>query len=738
MPPFRLVPRPTAIAYAVSCAVLWPGLLWAQDAGRGAGDSPAVEPQGPRLERVVIQGSERNDLELRRRSSVAKQIYGREEIEKFGDTNVADVVKRLPGVTMQGNAPRMRGLGSDYTILLINGDRAPPGFTLDQVSPEQVERIEVSKAPSADQSAQAIAGSINIILKEAPRNSQRDLRLNLGVSPQRPRLGATYTLGEKFGAVSLMLPLSGFEWWRPTDVVNTREMPGLDGQPSRVIQSGRQESHGRGINLGPRLSWRLSEDETLTWQSFLQKGIWNNRTNYQTQVLQGQPSIEDDPVNHGTWENVRTNLQWTNFLSSTQSLEIKGGLQHSRSTFDNRTFRAQTPELRALGDNLEHGATQAGKYTQLLDGAHSLTVGWDLEWRRRDEKRTVTVEGIPQVADYEGRPFSAHIGREALFVQDEWEISQQWSANLGLRGERIETKSSSLDTPVENVSSVLSPLLHLNYKFDPKSRDLLRVSLTRSYKPPGLSTLLSRPTVNRLYTDLTRSNTELAPDGNGNPALRPELATGIDLAFEHYFTEGGILSVGVFSRQIENLVRSVTSLETVSYAGAPRWVSRPTNIASAQTQGLELEVKGRAGELLPSIFERRVPLNLRAALSFYHSRVDTVPKPNNRLDAQQPWSGTLGADYRMLSLPLTVGGNLTATPGYITQQTVSQALEQSRTRGFDVFARWTVSPTLAVRFSANQLFPLDSVSRTFLVNGNATTASRSGYTSVGIGVEMKL
>ena len=92
----------------------------------------------------------------------------------------------------------------------------------------------------------------------------------------------------------------------------------------------------------------------------------------------------------------------------------------------------------------------------------------------------------------------------------------------------------------------------------------------------------------------------------------------------------------------------------------------------------------------------------------------------------------------MISLPVTVGSNLTVTPGYVTQQTASQALEQSRTRGFDVYARWNYSPTLAFRLSANQLFALDTQTRTFLSNGNSSSALRSGYTSIGFGLEMKL
>ncbi|NBT93340.1 MAG: hypothetical protein EBT37_12365, partial [Betaproteobacteria bacterium] len=130
----------------------------------------------------------------------------------FGDTNVADVLQRLPGITMQGNAPRMRGLGAGYTLVLINGDPAPPGFALDQLDPAQVERIEVSKGPTASQSAQAVAGAINIILKEAPKRSQRDLRIGLGYRYERPSLGGSLTIGEKWGGISMSLPVSLFQW----------------------------------------------------------------------------------------------------------------------------------------------------------------------------------------------------------------------------------------------------------------------------------------------------------------------------------------------------------------------------------------------------------------------------------------------------------------------------------------------------------------------------------------------
>lgn len=679
-----------------------------------------------------------SDNDLRRRALVARQVYGREEMDKFGDTNVADVLKRLPGVNMQGNAPRMRGLGAGYTLVLLNGDPAPPGFALDQLSPSQVERIEVTKGPTADQSAQAVAGAINIILKDAPRFSQRDLRVGLGYNADRPTASGNFIFGEKWDGISLSLPISVFEWRRLNQTVTNRTQPGTDALASQSIQSGDQLSYGHGFNVGPRLSWRISDDETVTWQSFLQRSTWNNRATYANQVLAGSPSLDDDGNTQGTWQNVRSNLQWVNHFSAFDRIELKAGLRSSRGTFDSQTVRAGLPQRRAIGDNGDVGLTQAGKYSRLLNDAHSLTAGWDLEWREREEKRTVTEKGLPQLSELEGQPFSARIARQALFVQDEWEINKQWSTYLGLRGERIETQSQGVALTLTNTSSVLTPMWHVNYKLDPAGRDLIRASVTRSYKAPTPEQLLARPALSSLFPDTSASNTQLSPDRMGNPKLAPELATGLDVAFEKYLAGGGLISVGVFYRNVNDLMRSVTSLQSVAWAQAPRWVSQPTNFSNARTSGLELEVKGRAGELVPALFDIKTPLSLRGALSLYRSSVAALAGPNNRLDGQQPWSGTFGFDYRFTGMPLTVGGNLAVTPGYVTQQTASQSLEQSRTGSLDLFAQWVFSRSLSARVSASNLSPLDTLSQTRSDNGYETSTLSKGRASFNAGIELKL
>jgi outer membrane receptor for ferrienterochelin and colicins len=435
---------------------------------------------------------------------------------------------------------------------------------------------------------------------------------------------------------------------------------------------------------------------------------------------------------------VRSNVQWVNHYSAADRLELKAGLRSSKGTFDSQTVRNGLPQRRANGDNSDTGLTQAGKYSRLLNDAHSLTAGWDLEWREREEKRTVTERGLAQVSELEGQPFAARITRQALFIQDEWEINKQWSSYLGLRGERIETQSQGTGAMLTNTSSVITPMWHLNYKLTPTGRDMVRASVSRSYKAPTPAQLLARPAISSLFPDTTTRNTELSPDRQGNPYLTPELATGLDVAFEKYLPAGGLVSVAVFHRSVNDLVRNVTSLQTVSWAQTPRWVSQPVNFSKAQTSGLELEVKGRAAELLPAVFDLKTPLNLRSSLSFYRSRVAALVGPNNRLDGQQPWSGTFGFDYRFADKPLTVGGSLAFTPGYLTQQTAQQSLDVSRTRSLDAFAQWVFSRSLSLRVSATNLAPQDSLSQTLYGTDSGSSTLSHGRTTFNASIDIKL
>jgi iron complex outermembrane receptor protein len=190
------------------------------------------------------------------------------------------------------------------------------------------------------------------------------------------------------------------------------------------------------------------------------------------------------------------------------------------------------------------------------------------------------------------------------------------------------------------------------------------------------------------------------------------------------------------------VVRNVTTLRTVSWATAPRWVTEPLNFSDATTSGLELEVRGRAADLLPGLLGNAKALNLRASVNLYRSRVASLPGPDNRLDGQQPWSATLGFDQRISGMPLTVGGSMSLSPGYDTRQAVDQLVSRSSTRSLDLFAQMFVSRTMSLRVAASagvqQFGPPNGVSTTLLANGDYVRSERYTRPQLNVSLDMRL
>lgn len=722
----------------------------------GVGLASAQEPPADQL--IEISAKPLTDTEQRRRDPVARTVYGREELERYGDVSVGDAMKRLPGVTVQGGSPRLRGLGAGYTQLLVNGEPAPPGFSLDNVSPGQVERIEITRGPSAEYSAQAVAGTVNIVLRELPRTRQRELSVRLGYQAVRPTISASGSwgdrIGEGAGTLSYTVPAAVYQWRGQADTASLRQSLDPDGALRLLDVTGVDRWWGRGFNIGPRLSWKLDDQQTLDWRTFAQRHDYDNRGRYLTEVLEGSApiSVDDQVRSGGTWQMLRSGLTWQRKAPDGTRTELRGGFQASSSRASSHTDGADaagTPTLvrDTTNHNTEHSLSAGAKHSRPLGEAHTLVLGWDGERRSRTEQRSIVENGADLLPGFEGLPFEADLGRLALFAQDEWELAPRWSASLGLRGERIVTTSEGQDGPLRNTSQVITPLLHVNHRLDAAGKDLIRASLTRSYKAPELNQLISRPSINPQYP-ANGANTEIYPDSIGNPALDPELATGLDLAYEQYLPQGGVLSVGGFYRRISGVIRNQVTLQAVPWAAVPRWVSQPVNLSRARSAGLELELKGRGDELLTALAAQHAwlrGLSLRGSANVYRSSVDGIPGPDNRLAGQPPWTASAGFDQALGPAlggpPLTVGASLAWTPGYRTQQTPDQSLSIDSVRSLDAHATWAIDRQTTLRLAASNLLADGSRSLTEVLPADGapqfSDSTRSASPSFGLGLTSK-
>jgi iron complex outermembrane receptor protein len=292
---------------------------------------------------------------------------------------------------------------------------------------------------------------------------------------------------------------------------------------------------------------------------------------------------------------------------------------------------------------------------------------------------------------------------------------------------------------LRNTSSVVSPLLQSLWRLGDEQGDhpdQLRLALARTYRAPTLNNLVARPTLSAAYP-ASGPNSPISPDKIGNPQLRPEIAWGLDAAVEHYLDQGGILSASAFDRRIENLMRTSTKLETVSWSPYQRWVSSPQNVGAASTHGIELEAKFQLGEFLANA----PPLELRTNYSRFWSTVSQIVGPNNRLDQQPKQTANLGFDYRAHALPLTFGVNYNWTPAFTVQQSDNQIYGQGVKPVLDAYALWVFSPRTRLRFSiANALHRDYETTNTLLTPSGSEEADAQAdtYLACSLRLEMRL
>jgi TonB-dependent receptor len=161
-------------------------------------------------ERVV---GEAEAINVERMAENIVQVLPMNVITSLPNTNVADAVGRLPSVTLErdegeGKYVQIRGTEPRLSNVTIDGVNVPSpeatvrNIKLDVIPSSLVERIEVNKTLSANQDADAIGGSVNLVTKTPGEKPTLTFSGMGGYTPiQNGRwLNAfTGTIGQRFG-----------------------------------------------------------------------------------------------------------------------------------------------------------------------------------------------------------------------------------------------------------------------------------------------------------------------------------------------------------------------------------------------------------------------------------------------------------------------------------------------------------------------------------------------------------
>lgn len=657
--------------------------------------APATPPTTA-LDTVQVQAQA---YDIRRDDTATRIVIGAAALRQYGDPGLVDALKRLPGITVGTGAPgrsgalSLRGLGAGYTQILLNGHKAPTGFDLDSLTPEMVERVEIIRAPTADQRGEAIAGSINIVLAAGARTDADQLTVAWGSSNGRNTPSASWQRNRRAGHRSSAIMATASRREFLVEETGNERAWDPEGTPTVLRDTTLRAGGNRDVlSLAPSLEATLENGDTLALQGLVDASRFNRVTDIDWISTLGAPLRTSRYQQRTRIDVAQANgsVTWTRAFEQGGTFTTRLRLGGIRERYAYRE-QGRSPEgQQNLDDHTDarlsvRDLNSTGKYTLPSRGRHALQLGWEGSEDRRDESRVQHLLPVGGEAEwFSDLAFDARIRRLALYAQDDVTLSERWSVYAGARWEQIDTRSEGSGfSGIHRREQILSPVLQSLWKIPGTTSDQLRVALTRTYRSPTLASLIPRP-----YT--STNNRPLNPDERGNPALRPELATGLDLSYETYGKEGAQLSVGGYVRRITEVIRTETHLQD------GRWVASPVNGGTAMTWGVEMDTALR----LPQVIAAAPDVALRFNATANDSRVDDVPGPDNRLDEQVRFSSTLGADY-LIRTGWTVGGSYTYRTGGSVQISPGQFETSAYARELDFYSLWSLRAGSKLRLSLN-------------------------------------
>lgn len=162
---------PIASALLLALCANWPA-----SAQQAASNTPAAKKTDEKVEVIEvkgIRGSLIRSLDIKREANGVVDAISAEEMGKFPDTNLAESLQRITGVSVsrangEGSQITVRGFGPDFNLVTLNGRQMPgTGYTrsynMENLSSEGVSALEVIKTARAENPSGGLGATVNIV-----------------------------------------------------------------------------------------------------------------------------------------------------------------------------------------------------------------------------------------------------------------------------------------------------------------------------------------------------------------------------------------------------------------------------------------------------------------------------------------------------------------------------------------------------------------------------------------------
>jgi len=534
------------------------------------------------VEELVVTGQ----ITYRNRTdSIAPVLsYDLEYFQKFEPLTAGDALKRVPSVAflsdiLESDGVRLRGLDPAYTQILINGEEMPGGgadsgafgngadraFFVDRIPAELIERVEIVRSPSANRSGDAVAGAVNIVLRDALKFDGGYLRAGglyfANDEEFKGTLGGVW--GGEFAGGRLLAGFNIQGRHNPKDKVSLRyDEPGDDLANSEV-QTDVRDGTDYSFNADYTVPVGTGEFGLSGFYVYTDRQQIENSTEF-------DEGIEDD-ANTTTTNFNPVDIEQTSWtLNGRISQEMFGGetkLKIGYATFDNKETELEEEiewddfptDADELGGELTKTDIEQTQWTVRLaherDLSETLSLEFGVQFNRQQRDNDVRAAEIEFDPDSDPRPpyDSFDVVPGGLNTITETRIDPyvmfsggagpvKWEAGLRYETTDVEVEDRDAGTKDENDYGVLLPSVNLRWNLT--TEDRIHASVARTIRRPSFNFL------SPAFLDGELGDNDFV----GNPELDPETAWGFDLGYERQLPGRGIFGVNVFYRDVKDLI----------------------------------------------------------------------------------------------------------------------------------------------------------------------------------------
>ena len=602
-----------------------------------ADDAADAEEEQIRSSReIVVQG----DIGYRNRSEEAEPVlvYDEEYFQRFEPLTAGDALKRVPSVTflsdvIESDGARLRGLDPGYTQILINGEKVPGAntdrsFFLDRIPAELVKQVEIIRSSSARRTGDAVAGTLNIVLRDAYTLDGGYVRgggLHFDDGEIKPTAGIFY--GGALGPGRVLLGANVQGRYNPKKKVSLRFSDSPENNPNFATEdfANREDQSDtrNGTDYALNAAWAIDGETT----DFEISGnyVRTDRTETERSFEYNHPTAVNGPVRNTPAGNLTVDNANVNDIEQ-ESFSIASKLSHQWS-LGKTTLRAGFARFDDAQDETEYEVEfdrAAPRFTGDVSARRlrdkEMSLGLDHEFAIGGGNKVV-IGAFAQNKDRDtdfstvrnrfNLPVSARTGydqfgrnptefmttpgplenepgglntiqedRRDLFALVEGDNGPiKWEAGLRWENTSVKIEDATVAPALGRVKrdySVLLPSASLKWDL---GAGRVTASVARTVRRPRFDF------ISPALLEAELGDNDLV----GNPLLKPETAWGGDLGYEHHIGRTGVVGVNVFYRKVNDLVEVANTGEEGS-EGPGTFVFQPRNTGDGKVWGIELDL----------------------------------------------------------------------------------------------------------------------------------------------------